>query len=113
MATYTLDLPPKLNSLYRPQGRGHITLSEEGKLYKAYVRAALYGAEKIAKDIPVKVSMRVYRRQRKGDIDSYQKAVLDAFSGTVYEDDSQIVELHVWRFDDKKNPRVEIEVEEM
>lgn len=109
MATYTFDLPPRLNSLYRPVKRGRIVLSAEGKAYKAYVRAMVYGAEKLTG--AVAVSMRVYRGRKAGDIDSFQKAVLDAFSGTVYEDDGQIVELHVWRFDDKANPRVEVTVE--
>jgi Holliday junction resolvase RusA-like endonuclease len=37
----------------------------------------------------------------------------DALNGLAYEDDKQIVELHAYRYDDKKNPRIEIEVEQV
>lgn len=51
-----------------------------------------------------------YGDNRKRDIDAYLKILLDAMSGTVYEDDSQIDELHVFKMVDKENPRTEIQV---
>lgn len=32
-------------------------------------------------------------------------------NGIAYSDDGQIVELHAYRFDDKNNPRMEVEIE--
>lgn len=53
--------------------------------------------------------IRVYRPQRRGDLDNTMKAILDSLSGLLYVDDKQVIEIHAKRFDDKKNPRVEIE----
>ena len=46
----------------------------------------------------------------KRDIDSHLKALLDSMSGIVYKDDSQITELHVYKYIDKDNPRTEISI---
>lgn len=61
-------------------------------------------------DGPVQVTMLVYRPARRGDLDNTAKAILDALQGHAYHDDSQIVMLHMERFDDKEDPRVEIRV---
>lgn len=53
-----------------------------------------------------------YGDNRKRDIDAYLKMLLDSMTGIVYEDDSQIDELHVFKFKDKENPRTEIIVGE-
>lgn len=110
MPTYTLDLPPLLNSLYRPVARGKLVLSAEGRIYKQYVRLVAGGADKLTGDVVV--TMRVYRKRKKGDIDGFLKLVLDAFSGVAYHDDSQISDLVVRRYDDKDEPRLEIEIVE-
>jgi Holliday junction resolvase RusA-like endonuclease len=47
---------------------------------------------------------------RRRDIDAYLKVILDAGSGILYGDDSQIVELTVIKAKDLKNPRIEISV---
>lgn len=44
---------------------------------------------------------------RKRDLDNI-KGLLDAMSGVLWEDDSQIVDLHIRKYVDKVNPRVEI-----
>lgn len=51
-----------------------------------------------------------YGDNRKRDIDAYLKILLDAMTGIVYEDDSQVEELHVFKMIDKENPRTEIQV---
>lgn len=48
--------------------------------------------------------------KRKRDIDAYIKILLDAMSGIVYEDDSQIEAMHVYKSVDKENPRVIIQI---
>lgn len=54
----------------------------------------------------------IIRPTVKPDTDNYYKAVSDALTGILWEDDNQIVEIHVgkWYSD---QPRVEIEVEEV
>lgn len=46
--------------------------------------------------------------KRKRDIDNYHKLSLDALSGIVYKDDSQIQRMVVEKFYDRLNPRIEI-----
>ena len=57
------------------------------------------------------VTLHLYRPCKRGDIDAYQKACFDALNGILWKDDGQICELHVYRRDDKKRPRVELTVE--
>ncbi len=49
--------------------------------------------------------------RKDGDIDNYQKAVLDAGNGVLWVDDRQIVDLHAW-FDEDEEGRVELTVGE-
>jgi Holliday junction resolvase RusA-like endonuclease len=48
--------------------------------------------------------------KRKADVDNFHVLSLDALTGVVYEDDSQIHALHVERAYDKRDPRIEIEI---
>lgn len=57
------------------------------------------------------VSVRFYfKNKRRRDLDNQNKLVLDALTGIVYEDDSQIGELHLVRDYDAKEPRIVISV---
>lgn len=51
-----------------------------------------------------------FGNNRKNDIDNCLKCILDAAEGVLFEDDSQVTELHVFKEYDKENPRVEISV---
>ena len=48
--------------------------------------------------------------KRKADLDNFNKLWQDALTGIVYEDDSQIGELHLYRDHDKTRPRIEVTV---
>ena len=47
---------------------------------------------------------------RRRDIDNVGKSVCDALNGVLYVDDSQIVELHLLKFIDRENPRIDVTV---
>lgn len=53
-----------------------------------------------------------FSRKGKHDIDNFSKLLLDALTGVVWEDDSQIEELHIKKDFDRSNPRIEIEINE-
>lgn len=57
------------------------------------------------------VSILVFiKSRRRKDVDNVSKAILDAMNGVVYADDSQVVEIHVYRARDDLSPRVEVSV---
>lgn len=105
----TLPLPPSANRYWR-MVNGHVTVSAEARAYKANAgwQAKLAGIDLLSGDLAV--TLTVYRRAKKGDLDNYTKVTLDALNGIVWSDDSQIVELHAYRCDDKVDPRVVLQV---
>lgn len=54
------------------------------------------------KNEDVRVDIKIYNNR--GDIDNLVKNILDALTGTVYEDDNQVTELHAYKYrtDDKQ-----------
>ena len=57
-------------------------------------------------DIEIKL---YFGDKRKRDWDNYHKLSMDALTGIVWEDDSQIQSAKVEKFYDKENPRIELE----
>lgn len=54
------------------------------------------------------VALRFYRGTRhRVDVDNLAKTCLDAMSGSVYDDDWQVVELHAYKEIDTEQPRCE------
>lgn len=104
-----LPLPPSANRYWR-NVNGHPVVSADARAYKSgvWLMAQHAGFSPLAG--PVAVHMHVYRKQARGDLDNYVKVTLDAICGIAYQDDDQVTELHVYRHDDKANPRVEIEI---
>jgi crossover junction endodeoxyribonuclease RusA len=106
----TLPYPPSTNRYWRVDRRGFAYVSTEAKKYKKQV--GLMVAEKglAALGGPVALYVIVYRPQKSGDLSNRLKIVEDVLQEIAYKNDSQVVELHMWRRDDKHNPRIEIMV---
>lgn len=107
-----LPYPPSLNRVYRTV-RGRPILSKEARQYRAAVQQQLAEMGFKASSSSVALSLTLYRPRRTGDADNALKALLDALNGLLWVDDSQIVEIHLWRRDDKARPRVELLVEDV
>ena len=107
----TLPYPPSANRYWRVVNNRPI-ISAQARAYKdeAGWLAKAQGVQPQTGDLAVTIA--VYRPQRRGDLDNVLKVLLDALIGIAYEDDSQITEINAKRFDDKDNPRVEIDVVE-
>ena len=101
--TKTLPVPPSANQYWQYTGR--VFTSQRAKAYKEQI-AYMMRRNKI--DGPVALNLTVFRPRKSGDLDNYLKIMLDALQGYLYENDSQIVEIHAYRQDDKDNPRVEL-----
>ena len=104
-----LPYPPSLNRLYRSVNGG-VKLSEVGRQYKKDVAKACLAQRVKSTTEEVAVHIHAYRPAKRGDLDNTLKALLDSIQGIAYENDSQIGEIHAKRFEDKKNPRVEITI---
>ena len=107
-----LPYPPSVNAYWRAVN-GRVLLSREGRNYKrrAAIAALASGIHRLPLDVPVVVGIAVFRPRRIGDLDNTCKAILDALAGVAYVNDSQIVEIHARRYDDKANPRAEVTIE--
>lgn len=116
----TLPYPPSANQLWRTvpmgsaKGRVGNVLSAE---YKAF-KKAVAGEVKFAGivpfvGVPLSVTIRIYRPRKSGDLDGRIKGLLDSLNELAWADDSHIVEIHAFRFDDKANPRAEITIAAM
>lgn len=112
-ASLTLPYPPSANRYWR-KTRGRMVVSSEARRYKRDVASLVspINVAFVSKSL-VAVTMVLYRPRRSGDLDNRLKVVLDSLNGIAYEDDKQVVEIHAFRHDDKKNPRVEIEISEI
>lgn len=94
------------------RGYLHSYMTPQGKDIKESYQwqAKTQWKEKPTKE-PIQVLIRLYfGTKRKQDIDNFNKILLDSLSGIVWEDDSQIEEMVVAKFYDKKAPRIEVEV---
>lgn len=106
----TLPFPPFLNRYYR-KWRNRVVISNEGRAYKvaAMVQARAQGVRVLTGHVALR--LRFYRRIRRGDIDGPLKCLFDSLQGVAFENDSQVRKLEAELFEDKVNPRVEVEVE--
>lgn len=107
-----LPYPPSVNHLYA-NFRGRRIISAKGRKFKADIAllARRQGAVVLSGDLSV--TFRVFRPRKSGDLDNRLKISQDALKGICFADDKQIIEIHAFRFDDKTNPRIEIDLKEI
>lgn len=100
--------PISVNQLYR--GRRFLTRDGEAAKFTYKSEAwSQWRKKPIGKGIPVSLEVIFYFPDaRRHDIDNCLKGLLDSLTGVCWEDDSQITELHVWKYVDVKKPRVEL-----
>ena len=108
----TLPMPPSANRYWR-MGNNRIYRSSEANAYKEQVGWLCKEAGVTPLTGNVCVSFDFFRPAKRGDTDNFLKIGIDALIGYAYEDDSQIVEIHAMRFDDKADPRVIVAISEV
>ncbi len=111
-----LPFPPSANTLYRTLVAGKRAFpvkSKEHRDYVAKVAAAMKAtrAQPFPAGVAVAVTAHLYRPRKTGDLDNSFKALMDVMTGMAYADDSQVVEIHAYRHDDKANPRAVVDVD--
>lgn len=90
-----------------------IYITDKGKATRDYWR--VQAKEQWGEFPPIQDELEVniilyFGDKRKRDLDNHLKLVIDALTGVCFEDDSQIIGLHVYKEYDKENPRVEINI---
>lgn len=114
MITLTLPYPPSKNHLHRRVGRLTL-LSREAREYRENVCECVVpqlAGRRWPMTGPVKVTLRFYRPRKTGDVDGRIPWTLDCLQGIAFVNDSQVVEIHAYREEDKLRPRVEVTVEQ-
>ncbi len=102
--------PPSANRWWR-NVNGRMVTSREARAYKHDTALrALAAGFKTPLTGPVRVEITWWRGRKSGDLDKRIGVLLDALQGVCYESDSQITEIHAFRKDDPKNPRVMVRV---
>jgi crossover junction endodeoxyribonuclease RusA len=104
----TLPFPPSANRYWRIF-KGRAVKSAEARAYQVAVSQSTRGIERLEGDLSI--TLRFFRPAKRGDLDNRIKQILDALNEVAYHDDSQIIKIEAERFDDKKNPRVEVTIE--
>jgi crossover junction endodeoxyribonuclease RusA len=105
-----LPYPPSANRYWR-HAKGRTYLSDDALLYRKAVGWQCEAMQMAPHAGPVALTLRYYRPAKRGDLDNRLKQLLDSLNGHLYNDDAQVVEIHAYQGDDKRNPRVEIEWE--
>lgn len=124
-----LPFPPTTNKLYKNFFSKKINKTIRAPTgivdkFKKRVREILGEVKYIPFNENVKVTLKLYRPRKQGDWDNFSKASIDALKRTdkkgnlicywgLLHDDSQIKEGHIYVYDDKENPRLELEIEEI
>lgn len=102
--------PPSVNSYWVRNKNGGVRVSERGREFKQNTSDYVFyncGLPKtpVFKTNKIKINLTLnFKENRKRDIDNYCKAIFDALTGILWEDDSQIVSLHIDRNIGTKQP---------
>ena len=134
MTTYIIDGEAAAKGRPRFTRRGHTYTPKKTADYEKHIKRQLIeqGAEPFTKEIPLRVEATFYKGYlkswtkaelfqvkdgsllpvRRPDLDNYVKGILDGANGLLWHDDSQIVDLILYKRYDE-TPRVEIKVSEI
>ncbi len=83
--------------MYRAHG-GRVVMSAEGRTFKKDMCAAIATQNIRLTRGPVSVTLMFsFRTRHRRDVDNFSKATLDCLKGVMFEDDSDITELHLYK----------------
>ncbi|WP_158612486.1 RusA family crossover junction endodeoxyribonuclease [Leptotrichia sp. OH3620_COT-345] len=106
--------PPSVNTIWinKPKGRFKSVKGREFDKRAKQEIAIQYLGKPLRGKLKVKIKL-FFKDNRKRDIDNYNKGVLDAMTGFIYEDDSQIDELFLVKKINCGFDKVEIFIDEI
>ena len=112
--TVELPIPTSTNRMYLHTRTGPVK-TPRARSYKLACLAACRREGITAPFLgPVRVSLIVYRKWRRGDLDNFLKVLLDSLQGLTYHKDSRVRVIDAELNDEqRRHPRVVVTVEEM
>ena len=118
MKIILLGKPRSTGGIYKNaviRGFVHRYMSNEGKKLKEsyqWQAKSQWKGKPLEGDVEVNIII-YFGDKRKNDWDNFHKISMDALTGVVWVDDSQIQKATVIKAYDKQNPRIEITIEEV
>lgn len=107
----TLDVPPSSNRYFRIfRNRAVRTSEADGYRNKVLINARNRGIKPLPLHARLSLTVKWYRAIRAGDLSNRIKVLEDSLQGVCFVNDSQVVELHAYRYEDPERPRVEVEI---
>ena len=99
MIELTLPWPPSVNEYWHHNSRGHTYLSRPGRIFRELVVWECKAKRVTRQQGRLAISIRVCApTHRRLDIDNFAKSALDALQiAGIYQDDSQIDDLRIYR----------------
>jgi len=86
---------------------GHFYTPKKTRDYEKKVKALALAHPRAGEEL-VNICLHVVIGGRDKDVDNCAKSVLDALNGILYDDDKQVVGLHVIKYFDKERPGVSV-----
>lgn len=106
----TLSLPPTINSYYSQSRTGRRFKTAKAKAWEIENGYLLLKCKKLGKSI-IGVIYKFYMPDNRSDYNNRAKIIDDLLEKQgIIDNDKQILEGHLYKYIDKDNPRVEIEV---
>ena len=109
--------PKSTQTLYRFACRGSFPtmyMTKKGKDLKEQYQWEMTASKIKCTNKPVELTIDLYfNDKRKRDVDNFNKLILDAGNGILWDDDNQIQSLTVNKHYDKDTPRIEIKYKEL
>ncbi len=109
----SVPLPPSTNHLYRSSANGKRHLTKEARAYKKEVQKEMMvnGVKGKCPEPPFSLHLHVrFPDRRRRDASNAVKVLEDAVFEYLGYDDSLVLDLHVWKFIDREDPGVTVEV---
>jgi Holliday junction resolvase RusA-like endonuclease len=105
------DIAPSVNKMYCHTRKGGLYLHPDVLAFKTNIINILKELTFIKSNKDIKLNITFYMKNRNCDIDNLLKITIDAMNKFVFNDDRQVVELHVKKVVCKEN-RTVVEVYE-
>ena len=106
--------PISVNAAYRRGNGRRLYKTREATVWQRdVIQAAMdaMGERDCSVKVPLYITIEYWFRTRACDVGNYDKLILDALEGIVFDNDNCVQKLTLIKNIDKENPRVKIEVE--